>query len=129
MSFITVRVRCFPTENPEKVRQALLNLFPDALVEEYEGGLLARTGSLDRFKELIRNQRILDSTRHILVRGVRDEEIVLRLNKQVAFVGKVSFVDEEMPLGSIEVFIEAGDPQRLIDEVAPLTTDGKEVVR
>ena len=124
MPLVTARVRCFPTEDPEKVRRALLNVLPDALVEEYEGGLIARSGSLARFKELIRNQRILDSTRKVLLRSPTGTEVCFQLNKQVAYVGKISFVEGQMPLGSIEISIESDDLQALVDEVAPATVGG-----
>ena len=127
MPLITARARVFPTEDPLKVRRALLNVFPDALVEDYEGGLIARSGSLSRFKELIRNQRILDSTRSVMLRASSDTETHFQLNKQVAYVGKISFIDGTMALGSIEVFIEADELRSLIDDVAPVTVGGEEV--
>jgi len=127
MPLITARARLFPTEDLDKVRRALLNVFPDALVEEYEGGLIARSGSLARFKELIRNQRILDSTRSALLRATSGSETRFQLNKQVAYVGKISFTEGSMALGSIEVSIESDDILSLIDEVAPVTVGGEEV--
>ncbi|HVO77990.1 MAG TPA: RNA-binding domain-containing protein [Methanomassiliicoccales archaeon] len=127
MPLITARVRLFSTEDPDKVRRALLNVFPDALVEEYEGGLIARSGSLARFKELIHNQRIRDSTRSVLLRSASGSEMRFQLNKQVAYVGKISFTEGPMPLGSIEVSIEADDIASVIDEVAPATIGGEEV--
>jgi len=127
MPLVTARVRRFPTEDPEKVKRALLNIFPDALVEDYEGGYIARSGTLNRFKQLVRNQRILDSTRKMLLRGASGNETSFRLNKQVAFVDKVSFVEERVPLGSIEVSVESEDIPSLINEVAPVTVNGEEV--
>lgn len=127
MALITARARCFPTEDPEKVRCALLNVFPDALAEQYEGGLIARSGSLSRFKELIRNQRILDSTRSALLCASTGSETRFQLNKQVAYVGKISFTEGPMPLGSIDVSIEDDDLEALVDDVAPVTVGGVEV--
>jgi predicted RNA binding protein with dsRBD fold (UPF0201 family) len=49
------------------------------------------------------------------------------LNKQVATVSKVSFTDDESPLGPIIVTIEALDIERLIDYLAPRTRDGKPI--
>jgi len=127
MPLITARARCFPTEDPEKVRCALLNVFPDALIEQYEGGLIARSGSLSRFKELIRNQRILDSTRSALLRASTGSATRFQLNKQVAYVGKISFTEGPMALGSIDVSIEDNDLEALVDDVAPVTVGGVEV--
>jgi hypothetical protein len=43
-------------------------------------------------------------------------------------VGKLSFVEEQAPLGGIEVTIEDEGIEALIDRVAPVTVDGVEVV-
>ena len=126
MPLITIKAPCFPTEDPEKVRKAILNLFPDSLVEDEGGAIVAKTGSLGRFKELVRSHRILDATRRMLLRGRQGNGTSFMINKQVAFVGKVSYVEERLPLGSIEVCIEDDDLDRLIDEIAPVTVDGEE---
>ena len=53
---------------------------------------------------------------------------VFSLNKQVATVGKVSFVDYRTVLGTISVCVETdGDIDEVIDRVAPMTVDGEEV--
>lgn len=128
MPLVTVRTPCFPTEDAEKVKRAVLNLFPDSMIEEREGEILARTGSLARFKELVRSYRILDATRRMLLRRKQGTSTSFSVNKQVAFVGKISYVEERLPLGSIEVSIDDDDLDRLIDEVAPITVDGEEVI-
>ena len=127
MPIITARVRCFPTEDPLKVRQAVLNIFPESVIEDDDCGLLAIGGSLERFKELVRNHRILDSTRSVLLCNRAGDSTSFSLNKQVAYVGKLSYVAESMPLGSIEVSIEADGIDSLIDDIAPLTVNGEEV--
>jgi hypothetical protein len=117
-----------PTEDPEKVRKAILNLFPDSLIEEKDGAIIAKTGSLERFKELVRSHRIIDATRRILLRGKQGNSTSFMVNKQVAYVGKISYVEERLPLGSIEVSIEDDDMDKLINEVAPVTVNGEEVL-
>jgi uncharacterized protein len=128
MPLVTVKAPCLPTESPEKVRKAILNLFPDSMVEEGDGAIVAKTGSLARFKELVRSHRIIDATRRILLRGKQGNSTSFMVNKQVAFVGKISYVEERLPLGSIEISIEDDDLDRLIDEVAPVTVNGEEVL-
>jgi predicted RNA binding protein with dsRBD fold (UPF0201 family) len=51
--------------------------------------------------------------------------IIFQLNKQAAFVGKVSFVEGKVPMGPLTVEIKADDPSALIDDVAPRTVDGE----
>jgi predicted RNA binding protein with dsRBD fold (UPF0201 family) len=125
---VSAHVSCLvcPSEDPDKVRKAILNIFPDASLEVTERGLEG-TASLDRFKDLIRRQKILDSTRSMMFKGIRNGYITIHLNKQVAFVGKVSFTEPKTVLGTMRVTIETDDPERLIDAVAPRTVDGEEV--
>jgi len=108
------------TEDPEKVRTALLNLFPDAHVEEAEGEMRAVTGSLEILRQRIRDQRIRDTARGELIKGRVEDVLRFRLNKQAAFAGRVSF-SAGSPLGDIEVLVEDADLDALIDDVAEST--------
>ncbi len=122
---VVASARSYPTEDVERVRRCLLNIFPDAELREEEGKVTATTGDLSRFKELIRNHRILDSTRAVMLRGMADDAIRFLLNKQAAFVGKISFAEGNAPLGHIEVIIGGDGLEALIDDVAPRTVDGE----
>jgi len=128
MPLVIVRTPCLPTEDSEKVRKAVLNLFPDSMIEEKDGVITAKTGSLWRFKELVRSHRIIDATRRIMLRGKQGNSTSFLINKQVAFISKISYVEEKLPLGSIEVSIEDDDLDKLIDAVAPVTVNGEEVL-
>ncbi|MCL2032237.1 MAG: hypothetical protein FWG96_03090 [Methanomassiliicoccaceae archaeon] len=125
---VTVSISCpvCPSEDPEKVRGAILNIFPDALLEETGSGFEGKA-SAGRFHDLIRKQKILDSTRSMMFKGIRGGSITVHLNKQVAFVGKVSFTDPNTVLGTMRVTIETDDPELTIDSIAPRTVDGEEV--
>ncbi|MFQ5838646.1 MAG: RNA-binding domain-containing protein [Thermoplasmata archaeon] len=117
MRRILVEAPCRPTESASKVKMAILNIFPDAHLEE--GGLISgRAQSLERFGELLRNQRIRNSAREVLMGSIRGSRMVFHLNKQAAFVGKVSF-SAHSPLGYITVTIEAEDVEAVVEEVAP----------
>lgn len=122
---VAASARCYPTEDAERVSRCLLNIFPDAELREEDGKVTAIAGGLARFKELIRNHRILDSTRAVLLRGMTDDRITFHLNKQAAFVGKISFAEGNAPLGHIEVVIKGNELEALIDDVAPRTVDGE----
>ena len=126
MAEVTVRCPVNPSEDEGKVRVAVLSIFPDAELS-LEDGMLSGAASLDRFHRLIRNQRILDATRSVLIRNMRGNATWMNLNKQVATVGKVSFADRNPVLGAIEVMIRDDDIQALIDRLAPVTVDGEEV--
>lgn len=120
---IRLSARCYPTESREKVVRAILNLFPDAVVSG-DDPVVAVSHSLEHFGELLKRQKIRDAARRILRRGIKGQTTMFRLNKQVATVGKVSFSEEEHPLGDIEVCINSDDVKRTIDEIAPDTRAG-----
>ncbi|MDR3206251.1 MAG: hypothetical protein LBT41_04065 [Candidatus Methanoplasma sp.] len=125
---VSVRISCpvNPSEDPEKVRAAVLGIFPGAELETDEKGL-SGSADLEMFSRLIRRQKILDGARAMLFKGVRGKSTVIHLNKQVATVGKVSFAEPRAVLGTLEVRIEDDDIEALIDRVAPATEDGREV--
>ena len=124
-----VRISCpvNPSEDEEKVRSAVLSIFPDAELSLNDGRLEGEA-TLDRFSKAIRRQKILDATRAVMIMNSRGNTTHLSLNKQVATVGKVSFADKRPVLGAIEVTIEDDDLMALIDRVAPITVDGEEVI-
>ena len=125
-----VRISCpvNPSEDEEKVRSAVLSIFPDAELSLNDGRLEGEA-TLDRFSKAIRRQKILDATRAVMIMNSRGNTTRLSLNKQVATVGKVSFADKRPVLGAIEVTIEDDDLMALIDRVARITVDGEEVIQ
>ena len=124
----TVEIFCpvNPSEDPDKVRAAIESIFPDAELELNDGAFKG-TASLDAFAKAIRRQKILDAVRGVMLSNVRGGTTRMSLNKQVATVGKVSFVDRRPVLGAIEVTVRDDDIEALIDRVAPMTVDGEEV--
>jgi len=122
---VRISTRCYPTEDRDKVLRAVANLFPDCVLIGDEL-LQGESSSLEEFAELLRRQRIRDSARSVLRRGLRGDSTSFRVNKQVATVGKVSFSEESHPLGDIDVTISDEDIMSVIDMIAPDTR--KEVV-
>lgn len=118
------------TEDEEKVRRAILNIFPLLGLSSDGKKLLGESGdvaSLQRFRQLLRMQAILDAARAVITRGRKGAKAEFWINKQAAFVGKLSFTDGESPLGPIIVELEAEDIERLIDYIAPRTRGGRPV--
>ena len=133
MEEIVVRVEAEinPTEDAEKVKRAVSNIFDIASVEvkpSYNGSVLNAVANerevLVKFRNLLRSDRIRDAARKVFFGGLRENTIRFCLNKQVAFAGHVSFCQEtaESPLGPIRVVIECDDPRQLIDWLALRTT-------
>jgi len=76
---------------------------------------------LQNFHKLLREQRILDTARSVMLDGSLGKVIRFSLNKQAAFMGKVSFPAEEEPLGSIHIQIAGSE--KVIEWLAPKTVD------
>jgi len=112
--------RCHLTEDKDRIVRAIKSIFPDARIEG-EDSITAVASSLDMFAELLKRQRIRDAARQVMRRGTHGQTTSFQLNKQVAAIGKISFSDEEHPLGDIEVTISEAELNSLIDRVAPST--------
>jgi len=120
-----------PTENEEKVKRAAENMFSNLewkVKPQKRGNLLVGKGrsidTLTKLYNLLRRERIRDAARGALYEGLNEKSIIFYLNKQVAYVGHVSFSKPvgESPLGPIKVEIQCSNPRELIDWLAPRTT-------
>ena len=122
MFSLKVKTRVHPTENEEKVKQAVKNILDIELKREndYLIGKSTKIRSLDILKEKLKSQAIRDSTRGIFLKNVTGKKLKFRLNKQAAFVGVVNFL-ESSKRGEIEVEIESDDITKIIDLIAPST--------
>jgi uncharacterized protein len=126
MVHIIARTPCNPTEDREKVRTALLNIFPEGLVEEAENSLTSRGDSGEHLRQMVLDEHIRDTARSVMLRGMKEGSTTFRLNKQVAYVGKLSFQEGSSPLGNIEVTVEDEDIKTTIDHLAESTVEGAE---
>ena len=117
MPSATIRIKTplYPTESPDKVRKAVLNIFPDAELSERAGHIEGVSNDLNRFREILRDLRIRDSARHYLRSHTRGDVIVFSISKQAAYVGKISFGGNRPALGDIDIEIESDGPERLIE--------------
>ena len=126
----TVSISCpiFPSEDKTKVLSALQNIFPETEFELNGDIFEGIANNLDYFSKQIRKQKILDATRSTLIQGKSNNKITFKLNKQAAFMGKISFIQEKNTiLGAIKVTIESEEPLSVIETISPETVDGVEV--
>jgi predicted RNA binding protein with dsRBD fold (UPF0201 family) len=124
---ILARATVSPTEDEERVRAALLSLFPGAAVRREDGALVAEPRDLERFRELVRSERIPDSARGVMLAGLAEDGLRARFHvgKQAAAAGRAHFGALREPLGSIEVALWSdvpGEVERALYHVAPDTT-------
>lgn len=117
---INVEAQVNPTESYEKVGAAIRNIFPNASVEvSKEGVVMAYLEGLDaltKLYNLLRRERIRSAARSVLRRGVEGKLITFYLNKQAAYMERLSFSEPvgESPLGPIKVQIRCEEPEKLI---------------
>lgn len=114
MGTVRIAATVWGTESMELVANAIINLFPDAVLG---GGSDVQGTSADigHLRELLREQRIRDAARAHMASGICPEGITFGLNKQAALVGRVNFSEGYNPMGDIEVTIETDDPDATID--------------
>jgi len=118
---IEVEATVNPTESVEKVERAVVNVLGEInlkhTVRRDEAVLKAHlegVESLRHLKELLRRMRIRDAARAHLTHSIRGDNLTFGLNKQAAYVGRVSFYHpREALLGPIQITIN-GDVQEVI---------------
>lgn len=127
---VTVTAPVMDTEATERVKDAVLNLFPEAELTERHGEVVGEAHSMEHFSELLHEQEILDTARNQFFDGVRSDGFEFALKKQAAFVGVVNFaVGNPGELGEITVRVDVRDPgvEAYVDHVAPPTEDGRPI--
>jgi predicted RNA binding protein with dsRBD fold (UPF0201 family) len=119
-----------PTEDAEKVKVALLNIFPTLSFKATNQGERVflgaegnSIGDLSQIRDLIRKERTPDSARRIFRSSTAYGKTIVYLNKQVAMVNQVSFCapEGESPLGPITLTLESDNLDEVIDWLAPRT--------
>jgi len=127
---IHVEAEINPTEDLEKVKRAVENIFGSLEFEvkpRRRGSVfIAKAKSINgltKLYNLLRRERIRDAARGVLFNGLSEKSITFYLNKQVAYVGHISFSKPvaESPLGPIKVQIHCDNPRELIEWLAPKT--------
>jgi predicted RNA binding protein with dsRBD fold (UPF0201 family) len=121
---ITVRAMVSPTESVEKVERSIRNLLGDVdLSSENRGGNQFIVGRLEGIESLgylkaqIRKERVREAARSLFTRIADNDRLSFGLNKQAAFVGRLSFYGSgEAPLGPIQITI-VGDVDSVIDSL------------
>ena len=125
---VHIEVEVNPTEDLEKVKQAVENIFGAITfkVESRKWGqlLLAKTfgtEGLSKFRNILARERIRAAARKVLLGGMDQTSVTFYLNKQVAYAGHISFSQKtaESPLGPISVQVSCSGPRELIAWLTP----------
>ena len=122
---VTAEANVNPTEDEAKVRRAVLNIFPAGRAEKItkpDGVELVRVNGsgvnfLETFRRLLKQDKIRDAARKVLLARIEGDRITICLHKQAAFAGHASFCAPvgESPQGPITIRIETPSPESVVD--------------
>ncbi len=117
MTVTWIKARLQPTEDPDKVSQAIRNIYGEIELETEQGVVSARLDGLEALiglRSRIAQDRIRDTVKTIFTRWAEGDILSFGLNRQAAYAGHVSLnLKGEDPMGPIQVRIE-GDVQSVI---------------
>lgn len=136
---ILLLVEVKATEDTEKVREALLNICPVAIiktVQETSGATLLKgsaTGpeAIATLVRKFREERIVEAVRRVFLKQVEEDAIVFGIHRQAAFMDRIHLcnLDDISATGPIRVEIRAKNILDVIDHIAPPTLKGKPQLR
>jgi len=111
------------SEDPEKFKQAISNIFLFSEIKNENFSIKAYSKelrSLEKIYESILSTQSHKSYTRNLENNLKDDQTWFFLNKQAAFVEKVSICDtsEESPMGPIKVILTSSNIDGIIDWIA-----------
>ena len=109
-----------PSEDVQKIEEAIINIFPDIKITKNSEEISAISKSIDSLSgifEIIHNRRIKNAYRRILNQNLSENSTWFYLNKQAAYMGTIALCNDkdESPLGPIEVVLDSDQIEQIID--------------
>lgn len=117
---ILISTPVYPTEDPKKISDALSKIFEKVSFKTSKTEISGESedkGCLGYLKEKILAKRIKNTVRYLLLEYKDAEGVGFMLNKQTALQGKLNFVEEEYPLGNINVKIKTKNMEEIVDYI------------
>lgn len=107
---IRVSAKINPSEDPQKVRQAVSGIFPNFTIRMDASRVSAESSNLQSLEHIcqdIRARQAQGTYRRCLLGNMQDNSTWFYLNKQAALAGRVAICEtaSESPLGPITVTI------------------------
>ena len=120
----TIQIFCSinPSEDPDKVKTAMNNIFPDVELETSDTEISGTTNNfsvLSQISKSIHEKNVKNTYQRILKKNNDGESTWFYLNKQAAFVNTVALCSEanESSLGPIKVILRSNDIEQVIDSI------------
>jgi predicted RNA binding protein with dsRBD fold (UPF0201 family) len=120
----TITVEIHPTETASKVEKAISNFFTYTAIKrvpkrdmQYLIIKIDGRDGLMKFYERLRQERICNVARKVMLEGISGNFFTFYLNKQAAFMNHISFCEpkSESSLGPICVELQCDDANQLIN--------------
>jgi predicted RNA binding protein with dsRBD fold (UPF0201 family) len=111
------------SEDPDKIIQAISNIFPYSSIKNENFSIKAQSNelrSLEKIYESIASTQSQKSYTRNLENNLEGNSTWFFLNKQAAFVNQVAICDEaeESPLGPIKVILNSSNIDGIIDWIS-----------
>jgi len=120
----TIQIFCEinPSEDPEKVKLAVSNIFPDLTLEITDTDITGKSNNvqiLSQISKSIHENNIKKTYQRILKNNSNSDSSWFYLNKQAAFANTVALCSEanESSLGPIKVILRSNDIEQVINSI------------
>ena len=120
----TIQIFCEinSSEDPEKVKLAVNNIFPDLTLEVTDTDITGKSNNiqiLSQISKSIHEKNTKNTYQRILKNNNDGDSTWFYLNKQAAFVNTVSLCSEanESSLGPIKIILRSNDIEQVIDSI------------
>tara|TARA_B100000029_G_scaffold384945_1_gene380539 strand:+ start:3475 stop:3861 length:387 start_codon:yes stop_codon:yes gene_type:complete len=121
---ITVQIFCEinPSEDLEKVKTSIFNLFPDLQFKIQENQLSGSSNDIELLSKVIKsikNRRTTNAFSRIMRINMVNDSTWFYLNKQAAFVDVVALCNDadESALGPIKVVLNSNNIEEIIEKL------------
>ena len=118
----TIEIFCLvhPSEDPNKIKTAISNIFPYSTIKSENSSILAKSNNLNSFEkiyEIIHSRQTQKTYKQNLEKNLEHDTTWFYLNKQAAVVKKIVICEQsdESPLGPIKVTLTSLNIDKVID--------------
>ena len=122
---IVIQIFCEinPSEDLEKIKTSVFNLFPDLKIKIQENQLSGSSNDIELLSKVvksIKNRKTINVLSRIMRSNMTDDSTWFYLNKQAAFVDVVALCNEadESALGPIKIVLNSNNIEEIIEKLA-----------
>jgi|TARA_B100001540_G_scaffold310266_1_gene327790 predicted RNA binding protein with dsRBD fold (UPF0201 family) len=122
---ITIQVFCEinPSEDLEKIKTSIFNLFPDLKIKIQENRLSGSSNDIELLSKVIKsikNRQTVSVLSRIMKTNMAENSTWFYLNKQAAFVDVIALCNDadESALGPIKIVLNSNNIEEIIENMA-----------